>query len=117
MQTSHSPPPTEPKPTSFFTLPADLKANLECPVCSRISLPPIMQCRNGHVTCDACRPKVQSCPICREVDIDIRNMFAEKAINYMTMPCEFKQYGCGVEVPYKEKGDVSSFVVCIFLHI
>ena len=60
---------------------------------------------------------MQSCPICREVDIDIRNMFAEKAINYMTMPCEFKQYGCGVEVPYKEKGDVSSFVVCIFLHI
>ena len=53
-------------------LPEDLKANLECPVCARISLPPIMQCRNGHVTCNPCRLKVQSCPVCREVDIDIR---------------------------------------------
>ena len=53
-------------------LPDDLKQNLECPVCTRISLPPIMQCRNGHVTCNQCRLKVQSCPMCREVDIDIR---------------------------------------------
>ena len=69
-------------------LPDDLKQNLECPVCTRISLPPIMQCRNGHVTCNPCRLKVfisifnvhkfifvlkvQSCPMCREVDIDIR---------------------------------------------
>ena len=53
-------------------LPEDLKSNLECPVCARISLPPIMQCRNGHVTCNPCRLKVQSCPVCREVDIDIR---------------------------------------------
>ena len=53
-------------------LPEDLKNNLECPVCARISLPPIMQCRNGHVTCNPCRLKVQSCPMCREVDIDIR---------------------------------------------
>lgn len=53
-------------------LPEDLKSNLECPVCARLSLPPIMQCRNGHVTCNPCRLKVQSCPMCREIDIDIR---------------------------------------------
>ena len=40
---------------SNLVLPEDLKANLECPVCARISLPPIMQCRNGHVTCNPCR--------------------------------------------------------------
>ena len=55
-----------------IVLPDDLKQNLECPVCARISLPPIMQCRNGHVTCNPCRLKVQSCPMCREIDIDIR---------------------------------------------
>ena len=55
-----------------LVLPDDLKQNLECPVCARISLPPIMQCRNGHVTCNPCRLKVQSCPMCREIDIDIR---------------------------------------------
>ena len=36
-----------------------LKEKLECPVCSRISLPPIMQCRNGHITCNQCRIKVR----------------------------------------------------------
>jgi len=84
-------------------LPEDLKSNLECPVCARISLPPIMQCRNGHVTCNPCRLKVQSCPVCREVDIDIRNLFAEKAVTFMTIPCEYKQYGCRVEIQFKDK--------------
>ena len=41
--------------SSSIALPEDLKANLECPVCARIALPPIMQCRNGHVTCNPCR--------------------------------------------------------------
>merc|ERR1712179_107035 len=59
---------------------------------------PIMQCRNGHVTCNPCRLKVQSCPMCREIDIDIRNLFAEKAVTFMSIPCEFKTYGC----PYIE---------------
>jgi len=84
-------------------LPEDLKQNLECPVCARISLPPIMQCRNGHVTCNPCRLKVQSCPMCREIDIDIRNLFAEKAVTFMSIPCEFRAYGCRVVVQYKEK--------------
>ncbi|CAB4058606.1 SIAH1 [Lepeophtheirus salmonis] len=84
-------------------LPEDLKINLECPVCGRISLPPIMQCRNGHVTCNACRPKVQSCPVCREIDIDIRNMFAEKAITYLTIQCEFDQYGCKEIIQFRDK--------------
>jgi len=84
-------------------LPDDLKQNLECPVCARISLPPIMQCRNGHVTCNPCRLKVQSCPMCREIDIDIRNLFAEKAVTFMSIPCEFRTYGCRVEVQYKDK--------------
>jgi len=88
---------------SSLVLPEDLKANLECPVCARISLPPIMQCRNGHVTCNPCRIKVQSCPMCREIDIDIRNLFAEKAVTFMSIPCEFRTYGCRVEIQYKEK--------------
>merc|ERR550539_1340654 len=86
-----------------LVLPEDLKQNLECPVCARISLPPIMQCRNGHVTCNPCRLKVQSCPMCREIDIDIRNLFAEKAVTFMSIPCEFKTYGCSVEIQYKDK--------------
>ena len=33
------------KAAAAIVLPEDLKQNLECPVCARISLPPIMQCR------------------------------------------------------------------------
>ena len=36
-----------------------LKDKLECPVCTRIVLPPIMQCRNGHFVCNICRHKVR----------------------------------------------------------
>jgi len=95
--------PLEKDLVASVVLPDDLKQNLECPVCARISLPPIMQCRNGHVTCNPCRLKVQSCPMCREIDIDIRNLFAEKAVTFMSIPCEFKTYGCRVEIQYKDK--------------
>jgi len=89
--------------SSSLVLPDDLRQNLECPVCGRISVPPIMQCRNGHVTCNQCRLKVQSCPMCREIDIDIRNLFAEKAVTFMSLPCEFRTYGCKVEIKYNDK--------------
>ena len=36
-----------------------LKDKLECPICLRIALPPIMQCRNGHIVCNSCRHKVR----------------------------------------------------------
>lgn len=89
--------------TFNYEMPDDIKQALECPVCARISLPPIMQCRNGHVTCNPCRLKIQSCPMCREIDIDVRNLVAEKTVTYMSIACEFKQFGCHIEIQYKEK--------------
>lgn len=80
-----------------------LKDKLECPVCARITLPPIMQCRNGHIMCNTCRNKVRDCPVCREADIDVRNIFAENAVVFLTIPCDFKQFGCKEEIPYGDK--------------
>jgi len=80
-----------------------LKDKLECPICLRIALPPIMQCRNGHIVCNNCRHKVRDCPVCREADIDVRNLFAEKAIVHLPIPCINKQFGCKEEVPYSDK--------------
>jgi len=80
-----------------------LKEKIECPICLRIALPPIMQCRNGHIVCNSCRHKVRDCPVCRESDIDVRNLFAEKAIVYLPIPCSNKQFGCKEEVPYSDK--------------
>ena len=84
----------------------DLKTRLECPVCNKICLPPVMQCRNGHNTCNACRDKVRSCPTCREIDIDVRNLFAEQAVSFMTIACEYGMYGCSAEMPYRERDKV-----------
>ncbi|KAL1439412.1 hypothetical protein MTO96_010231 [Rhipicephalus appendiculatus] len=38
----------------------------ECPVCSDSVLPPIVQCRNGHLVCATCRENLDTCPVCRE---------------------------------------------------
>ena len=35
-----------------------------------------------------------------------RNLFAEKAVTFMSIPCEFKTYGCRVEIQYKDKESV-----------
>ena len=43
----------------------------------------------------------RDCPVCREADIDVRNLFAEKAILYLPIPCINKQFGCKEEVPYR----------------
>ena len=46
----------------------DFKDLLECPVCfETIDSVPIDQCRNGHVVCKNCHPKLETCPICREL--------------------------------------------------
>ena len=57
----------------------DFKDLLECPVCfETIDSVPIDQCRNGHVVCKDCHPKLETCPICRELhDRPIRNLKLE----------------------------------------
>ena len=43
---------------------------------------------------------------CQKIFI-FRNLFAEKAVTFMTIPCEFRTYGCRVEIQYKDKEVVS----------
>ena len=55
---------------------------LECPVCfETIDSVPIYQCRNGHVVCKNCHPKLETCPICRQLhDGLIRNLKLEEMV-------------------------------------
>ena len=60
----------------------DLNANLECPVC--LDLPqsgPIYQCRNGHLMCKDCHPKMKRCPICVVPLEKLRNLLSEKLLS------------------------------------
>ena len=49
----------------------------------------------------------RDCPVCREGDTDIRNLYAEKSIVFLSIPCEYKQYGCKEEIQFSEKEVVS----------
>merc|ERR1711962_1728870 len=39
---------------------------LECPVCMEVASIPIFCCDDQHIICSDCRPKVSTCPECRE---------------------------------------------------
>lgn len=41
-------------------------ADLECPVCLETAKIPIYTCAESHVLCSKCRPKLSSCPQCRQ---------------------------------------------------
>ena len=44
----------------------DKEAALECPVCLETAKAPIFMCQQQHLVCFKCRPKLDSCPVCRE---------------------------------------------------
>lgn len=66
----------------------------ECPVCADSVLPPILQCRNGHLLCSNCRENVTSCPVCRCQQPNIRNLGLEKLSEKVKFPCKYKVMGC-----------------------
>ena len=65
----------------------DFKELLECPVCfETIDSVPIYQCRNGHVVCKNCHPKLETCPICRQLhDGPIRNLKLEEMVERLQL--------------------------------
>ena len=65
----------------------------ECPICLESLVAPreIYQCREGHLVCGDCRPKVELCSECRhEAGYQARNRFLEQTIarnlNTLTLP-------------------------------
>jgi E3 ubiquitin-protein ligase SIAH1 len=78
---------------------ASLLEWLECPVCLDVQRsPPISACRNGHIICSSCHPKLSLCPQCRSDDLGCRNIVAEKllaaALKVLVLPCTNKAAGC-----------------------
>ena len=85
---------------------ADLKRNLECPVC--LSLPkstPIYQCENGHIICNACRERVSHCPQCNMLLGKIRCLTAESFIDSFFIPCPFAKHGCDAWLQHEQEDE------------
>ena len=73
-----------------------LVKDLECPVClltPRQS--PIFICPRGHNICLECKPKLSSCPICKEkYKKGSRNYFAEKILDKLERKCRYELFDC-----------------------
>lgn len=81
----------------------DLTSFFECPVCFDYVLPPIIQCSSGHLICQNCKPKLNSCPTCRGPLGNIRNLAMEKVAQTIFFPCRYSQNGCHQRLLHTEK--------------
>ena len=72
----------------------DMASLLECPYCFEIPLPPVYQCKTGHMICNNCRKNVIKCGICEAEMTDTRNFFYESLFEKTTFVCKYAQEGC-----------------------
>ena len=57
------------------------RKSLECPVCFHIPrFGPVYGCRNGHFLCQECQKSVNKCPICRDLDLNCRQLMVESMV-------------------------------------
>ena len=58
------------------------ETDLECPVCLETAAAPIFTCQEMHLICSSCRPRLSSCPTCREVYLGPpkRHRYAEREV-------------------------------------
>ena len=72
------------KLVTFLRKTIELKEEaLLCPVCLLSASPPIFSCQRMHLVCSSCKPKLNSCPECREVYQGElrRHRYAEKDVD------------------------------------
>jgi Seven in absentia protein family/Zinc finger, C3HC4 type (RING finger) len=87
------------------TLIRQLKEFIECTVCYSVpDATPIYQCNNGHLFCDECNEKLNSCPFCRVrlSNVRVRSLVAEKFLDKIPTRCNFEDYGCNMILPRED---------------
>jgi len=93
---------------------------LHCPICHELPrTAPIFNCTRGHLICANCKPRVNTCPLCRCPNINQRNQFAERllatALDGLVLDCKNKDDGCRVrDLVYKL---VDHEKICVYRHI
>ena len=77
-------------------------ALMECPVCTEVILPPVVQCTNGHLICSSCDQKLKksaatpkACPVCKtQTSVFSRNLAVERLLRQTSFPCKNHWMGC-----------------------
>ena len=76
----------------------EVQDELQCPVCFKVpKTTPVYQCKEGHIHCKDCHPKLKNCPVCRSNVLDIRALTAEKWISKTPLNCSYHDSGCESE--------------------
>ncbi|KAL0923798.1 hypothetical protein M5K25_004571 [Dendrobium thyrsiflorum] len=77
---------------------------LDCTICFEPLRPPIFECRNGHIACSYCCPKLlNKCHFCCEPIGRRRCVALEKVLESITSPCQYANYGCRAILSFAEK--------------
>ena len=75
-----------------------LKELVACIVCHTITYSKILQCPNGHLTCNECisSGNLSTCPLCRtSLHLATRNLAVEQIIELMSIDFKCRNDGCG----------------------
>ena len=85
-----------------------LEEIVQCLVCKAITHSKILQCPNGHLTCDRCSTRITNCPMCRSslnpnVNERTRALAVEQIIEAMNLNFKCRNGDCGFSGP---KGDL-----------
>jgi len=104
--------------SSNSSLPGNLLAILECPVCMTIYKDKVIMCTNGHSVCAQCVDSLpdKRCPTCRVKLGNIRNRIVERMLETAALPCIYKDYGCnylGTERANHEKKCMFRPIPCL----
>jgi hypothetical protein len=72
---------------------APLADTFNCAICYDFMAGPIFQCKEGHITCDACFERLtqKKCPFCRD-PVLLRSRVLDRVRQYIDIPCLYK---CG----------------------
>lgn len=106
-----SPPSSPAKPflekaSGHETVVSELLSLLTCPVCLTVMAGvKIESCRNEHLVCSNCSPKLDQCPVCRGpwgVRSRLAKLLQEAVLGNLINPCWFKEYGCRHRCPYQK---------------
>ena len=67
----------------------DLLQLLSCTSCEELCVPPITQCRKGHLYCITCKASNRACKVCKQTMVDAPNIALDKLLSFIALPCKF----------------------------
>ena len=67
----------------------DMVQLLSCMNCGEMCVPPISQCRKGHLYCITCKATNRTCKVCKQTMVDSPNIALDRLLSFIALPCKF----------------------------